>query len=546
MGVAIREDGLELFDRTQPAPFAGGKPDEHDRSAFERGGEREEIDEVLQGTGEAAVVFGGDHDQTARLEHGVARGLHRGGLGGVAGSLETVGGKLGEVDDVDGFAQGGIEVDDVACDAGGIGIGPVGADQQRNHGREDGETGARCESGSFGPGRNGRISTSPPRATGDRLSRAASGGIELLQGPLGVFSDERFGIPGCLLECWEGDGIPEVAEGNGDVPEEAAAFGAEEGCAVEHLLEPGGIELEQREQRGGIEIGTSMRGKEAGFGGEPVPRTGGETVVTAKDPGTDERAQGFGDGSLEFNGEVRDATAGIEGEWRGQGVGGTGGQTGGAATAPVAGRWIGGQDGLGEDLGEEEPVAEGSGDEIGVAADESDAGALGEIAFEKRAGIDIPQGAVFRPGQSVEEPGQFIQRPGEQIVVIRVARIPRHHTVRRWIGSGGRGGIVGNGEDDQGTGSGQDQVRVAAFVSVAGEPFHAGMTSLGEGLAEAGGGFRGVGGGETAGVESQGEGLGAHGGCQGDGVGIRRVHPVGSWWRYDVRFPAGSGNRRRG
>jgi hypothetical protein len=45
----------------------------------------------------------------------------------------------------------------------------------------------------------------------------------------------------------------------------------------------------------------------------------------------------------------------------------------------------------GDDLGEEKPVAQFSVDEVGVFADEPEAGALSEVAFQKWAGIDVPQ-----------------------------------------------------------------------------------------------------------------------------------------------------------
>ena len=98
------------------------------------------------------------------------------------------------------------------------------------------------------------------------------------------------------------------------------------------------------------------------------------------------------DGSFEFDGEVGDAAAGIEDEGLGDGLGRAGGDAAAASAAAVFFRRVGGEFCGGEDFGEEEPVAEGAADEVGVFSDEADAGALGEVSFEDGTGIDVPEG----------------------------------------------------------------------------------------------------------------------------------------------------------
>lgn len=64
----------------------------------------------------------------------------------------------------------------------------------------------------------------------------------MIDGPEGVFGDEGFGIVGGAFEGGEGGGVADVAEGDADVAEDAAAFGAEHGSASEALLEGGGVQ----------------------------------------------------------------------------------------------------------------------------------------------------------------------------------------------------------------------------------------------------------------------------------------------------------------
>jgi hypothetical protein len=238
-----------------------------------------------------------------------------------------------------------------------------------------------------------------------------------------VLADEGFGIGGGALEGGDRFGAADVAEGNGDVAEESAAFGTEDGGTGEAGAEGGVVEGEQIVERGGVEVVASVRGKESGLGGEPVPGARGEAIVTPVDAVADEGAQVLGDGSLELDGQVRDATTGIEGEGRGERVGGAGVEAAGALAAEISRGWVGGEFGLGQDFSEEEPVPEIAGHEVGVASDETDAGALGEIPFEDGAGVDIPEGSVGRGGGGVEPCGEFGKARREDVVVIGMAGV---------------------------------------------------------------------------------------------------------------------------
>lgn len=79
-----------------------------------------------------------------------------------------------------------------------------------------------------------------------------------MDSPLGVFGDQGFGVGGCFFERREGGFGSDVAEGDADVAEEAAAFGAEDGGAGEFLFEGGVVEGEEFEEGGLVEIGAVM------------------------------------------------------------------------------------------------------------------------------------------------------------------------------------------------------------------------------------------------------------------------------------------------
>ena len=56
-----------------------------------------------------------------------------------------------------------------------------------------------------------------------------------------------------------------------------------------------------------------------------------------------------------------------------------------------------------QDFGEENPVAKFAADDVGVFADKAQAGALGEIAFEHRAGVHIPKRARVCAAEFIHE-----------------------------------------------------------------------------------------------------------------------------------------------
>jgi len=73
-----------------------------------------------------------------------------------------------------------------------------------------------------------------------------------------------------------------------------------------------------------------------------------------------------------------------------------------------ANRFVREESGRGDDFGEKYPVAEAAADQIGVFADETETGPLGEVAFQQRAGVHIPE-------RSCSLAAEFMHKRGERL-----------------------------------------------------------------------------------------------------------------------------------
>lgn len=187
-------------------------------------------------------------------------------------------------------------------------------------------------------------------------------------------------------------GVSGVAEGDADVAEESFPFGAVDWGVAKMLFEGGFVELGPVLEGELVEFWFGVGFHDLAFLGKSIPRAGLKAVVAAEDSVADGGAQFLGDRAFEFDCEVGDAAAGVEDKGLRDGLGGAGGDAALASAAAVFFRRVGGQFGGGEDFGEEEPVAEGAADEVGVFSDEADASALGEVSFKDGAGVDVPEG----------------------------------------------------------------------------------------------------------------------------------------------------------
>ena len=110
---------------------------------------------------------------------------------------------------------------------------------------------------------------------------------------------------------------------------------------------------------------------------------------------------------------------------RGDGVGGAGGDAARAFAAMILLRRVRFQFQRRDDFREQNPVAELPADDIGVLADKAESGALGEVAFQQRPGVHIPQRAGSGAAKLIHECGQLFQPFAEHVVVIGELRVTR-------------------------------------------------------------------------------------------------------------------------
>ena len=121
---------------------------------------------------------------------------------------------------------------------------------------------------------------------------------------------------------------------------------------------------------------------------------------------------------------------GVQPERGGEGPRRAGVQAAGAGPAAVFLRWVRLQLERGDDLAQKNPVPQRSADEVGVFADEAQPGALGEIPFEQRAGIDIPERASARAAELDCTVGQRLQPLAQDIVVVGVTGVAGDKALR--------------------------------------------------------------------------------------------------------------------
>ena len=109
--------------------------------------------------------------------------------------------------------------------------------------------------------------------------------------PPGMFGNQWLGIMARFLQGRQGAGVSCISQGDTDIPQQTAAFGAKHRRAGKSLLETRLIELKQFDQIWRSEFFTGVRLHQIAFLCKTIPWTGGETIVTPKNAIADERAQ---------------------------------------------------------------------------------------------------------------------------------------------------------------------------------------------------------------------------------------------------------------
>jgi len=192
-------------------------------------------------------------------------------------------------------------------------------------------------------------------------------------------------------------------------------------------------------------------------------------------------------------------------EWGGDGVGGAGVEAAAAGAAAVALGGVGLEFEGSEDFAEENPIAERAADEVGVLADEAEAGALGEIAFEDRAGVGVPERTRMRRDR-IDESGESAETfTKKMMIVIELGVAGDFAPEERRRGRGRLSIIVDNNGDDR-FGAGKDLGGIEALGGVALKPGHFAVMADIEPLLEMAGVIGRSGGSKPTGVEAEFEG----------------------------------------
>jgi hypothetical protein len=137
-----------------------------------------------------------------------------------------------------------------------------------------------------------------------------------------------------------------------------------------------------------------------------------------------------------------------------------------------------------QDFGEEEIGAFLRMDEAGVFADPAEAGALGQVAFEERAGVGVVTVGDGMPDLRFDELDEALQARREDEVVVFAEGVGGDTTLDLTPGPspGRRGEKIWSAEDEDGLTFRQEQARVGAHGAgaVCREVGHVGVMAAGE------------------------------------------------------------------
>ncbi len=349
------------------------------------------------------------------------------------------------------------------------------------------------------------VSTLAPTGVSTGLGGSGSGGAfaDGLDGPEGMLLHEGIGVLGRLLQLGQCFGVGGIAKGNADVAEEAGLFAAPQRGMAEALAKSVCIEAKQVQQVEVLEFGQGDFTHEPALPGKAVPWTDLETVITTENAVANGRPQVFRDGALQFDGEVADAASGIQLERGSDGMGGAGVDAARAAATAVGFGRVGSEFKGRKNLGNEEPVAKPTADQVGVFADKAEAGFLTKRTFEDRPGIDIGACSCAGASELLDVLLQLPKGSGQRIVVVGGLGVACNATGEsvsrfRWLGRG-----IAGCEGDDGAGSVEHELGIRPAVEIA---FQVGHGPVATGLDP----FlvllkrrRRAGGGEPAGIEAQ-------------------------------------------
>jgi hypothetical protein len=154
--------------------------------------------------------------------------------------------------------------------------------------------------------------------------------FNLFDGPLGVLRNQGFCILAGTAKFRQGRSIANIPQRHANIAKKAASFGTQDGGAGKALLESGFIKGQQISQFRGIQVRARMGTHQAALPGKAVPGADSEAIVAAVDAIADGWPEIHWDGPFQFDGQVGNATSGIELERSRDGLGGTSREAAGA------------------------------------------------------------------------------------------------------------------------------------------------------------------------------------------------------------------------
>ena len=215
---------------------------------------------------------------------------------------------------------------------------------------------------------------------------------------------------------------------------------------------------------------------------EAVPWASCQTVIAAIDPVSNGRPELNGYGALKFDGEVGNTTTGIQLKGTSQRSSWTGVQAprAGATTIPFGA--VGFKLEGGHDFAQEQPIPQTPAHQVGVFADKANAGALGQVAFQERPGIRVPEGTSARAAELANVIRQNFETFANNIVIIREAGVTRDEADQA---GRGRGRLrvcvcIAGRKRDNASSAGEDQLRIGSLGSIPFNITHLAVVTGGE------------------------------------------------------------------
>ena len=280
-------------------------------------------------------------------------------------------------------------------------------------------------------------------------------------------ADERFGVVQCVMQGRDSPGVAAVAQGDGHITQQPAAFGTPQGGLA--VTPAKALVVQGHQLRQGWEQGFDM----LGLGELGVPGADLLTDVTAEYPVAELGPQRRRNSAPVLNRQIRYAHRRPQHIAVFQRPGWAGVHAAGTASGVVLGQARALKLQVNQHLGQKKPRAGPFAQQHGVFAKPAQATVAGPFALQQRAGINIRTGPQSGP-QLAQKGGQLAQLGGDTVVIVQAERVGRNPAPQFLfpvhLGHGRRG--VGTGQTDHTPGLRKRNGRVEASFGPAGQVVH--------------------------------------------------------------------------